>query len=125
VKRLLNRNKREYWFRNYVGLEPIRDEWGNESGEHRIIYSDPVQAFANISAAKGEAEAEVFGNNLQYDKSITLTDVPFTENCVLFIDRMPVIEDDGTTKTVYDYVVTRIAQSLNYTIVAVSKVNLS
>jgi len=125
MKRLLKRNKRDFWYRNYLGNEPIRNENNLETGEHRIAYSDPVRIKANISAAKGEAEAEVFGSELQYDKSITLTNVPFTENCVLYVDRMPVIEDDGSTKTPFDYTVTLIGKTLNYAIVAITKVEVS
>ena len=125
MNRLLKRNKQEFWYRNYIGIEPIYDEYQNETSEHKVIYGNPVQMFANISGEKGEAEIAIFGQDLQYDKSIALSSVPFSESCVLYIDRMPIVEDDGSTLTPYDYEVTRIAKTLNYVFVATSRVNVS
>ena len=66
----LERNKTEFYYALFVDDEPGKDEYGNESGEPRIIYSEPVLAKANISPATGVSQVEQFGKDLKYDKVI-------------------------------------------------------
>ena len=70
----LERNKTEFYYALFVDDEPGKDEYGNESGEPRIIYSEPVLAKANISPATGVSQVEQFGKDLKYDKVIVLDD---------------------------------------------------
>lgn len=121
----LVRNKRTFWYCPYQGEEPLYDEWLNQTGESRIVYGEPVEVKANISPASGVAQTEMFGNLENYDKVISPlpVDFPLTENDVLFIDKEPENDKDGNPK--FDYKVRRIARSLNYTAVAVTKVNVS
>lgn len=67
----------------------------------------------------------MFGNLDSYDKVISPlpNDFPITENDVLFIDKSPEYDDDNNP--LYDYKVRRVARSLNYTSVAVAKVDVS
>ncbi len=120
----LERNKTVFYYALYVGKEPIKDEYGNESGEAKIIYSAPVKIKANISPATGSSQIEQFGNSLNYDKIIVLDDIscPIDENSVLFIDKEPETDEEGNL--LFDYVVKKIAKSLNSIAIAVSKVNV-
>lgn len=121
----LVRNKSTFWYLPYVREEHIYDEWMNLTSDTRIIYGEPVEVKANISPASGVAQTEMFGNLENYDKVISPlpVDFPLTENDVLFIDKEPENDKDGNPK--FDYKVRRIARSLNYTAVAVAKVNVS
>lgn len=118
-------NKRTFWYCPYQDEEKLYDDWMNQTGESRIIYGEPVEVKANISPASGVAQTEMFGNLENYDKVISPlpVDFPITENDVLFIDKPPEYDKDGNPK--FDYKVRRIARSLNYTAVAVTKVVVS
>ena len=126
MQRTLLKNRQEFWYSTHEGTVPIKSPQGFEKGE-KAVRNNPIQAFANISAARGDSEAAIFGISLQYDKSMVFAkgEYPIEETTVLFVDRMPIFKSDGTTDTKHDYVVTRIAASLNYTFVAMSKVNVS
>lgn len=90
-----------------------------------MVYQTPIAARANISAATGSAQVEQFGNYAGYDKVIVTDDMscPIDENTVLFIDKEPDYDEDGTP--LYDYIVKRVARSLNSVSYAVSKVSVS
>ena len=115
----------------------IVDEYGNETGERILNYAPPVRMMANISPATGQAQTEQFGNLESYDKVIVTDDVncPIDEHTVLFLEVEPVYssvtthEQEGTKwveKTYlvpkYDYIVKRVAKSLNSVSIAVRKV---
>lgn len=121
----MERNKTEFYYALFAKYEPGKDEYGNESGEPRIIYSDPVLAKANISPATGDSQIEQFGKDLKYDKVIVLDDIkcPIDENTVLFVDKFPDRDKEGNL--LYDYIVKKIAKSLNSVSIAISKVNVS
>ena len=122
----LNRNKIRIYYANYVGKTPIEDEYGNLTGEYQITYGNPVVVMANVSAARGESTTRQFGEDVSYDRIIVLDDpsFPIAETSILWIDTLPEIADDGTTKTPHDYIVKQVATSLNSVSIAVSKVNV-
>lgn len=107
----------------------IEDEYDNkvETGEWETVYSKPELAYGNISPAKGETTTRQFGEELGYDKVIVLADktLPINEYSVLWVDSTPIIEEDGKTKTPHDYIVKKMAISINSSAVAVKKVNVS
>lgn len=76
---------------------------------------------ANISPATGNAQSEVFGSLTGYDRVIVTDDMtcPIDEQTVLFIDKVPEAQNP-----VHDYVVKRVAKSLNSISIAISKVDL-
>ena len=123
--RCMERNKRTFWYCLYDRKEPIVDEDGNETGEEQIVYKPAQSLRANISAASGSSQVEQFGNLAGYDKVIVLDDTscPIDENTVLFIDKEPEYDEDG--KPLYDYMVKRVAKSLNSVSVAATKVSVS
>ena len=105
--------------------EPVKNEEGHETGDTRVVYKEAVKRRDNVSAATGSAQVEQFGNFISYDKVIVTDDLtcPIDENTVLFIDKSPEYDDDGNP--LYDYIVKRVARSLNSISYAVSKVTVS
>lgn len=123
----LHRNKQEFYYCLYEGKTALYDEDENPTGEYEISYSNPVKMLANISQATGNTSLEQFGNSVDYDKVIVTADLncPIDENTVLFIDNLPVVDDNGDYVFNYDYVVTKIAKSLNSISIAVKKVSVN
>ncbi len=117
--RCLDRNKRSVWYANALDPIPINDEQGNLTGEYETPYTDPQEIYANVSAAVGEAEVLQFGNDVLYDKTIVIEelDLPIDETSVMWIDTAP--------DKPHDYIVKKVAKSLNVLAVAVSRVKVS
>lgn len=96
------------------------DEWGNTTTEFEIIYTKPVEMKANISPARGDSTTRQFGETLDYDKVIVFSGKnPISETSILWIDTPA----DGETP--HDYIVMKVAKSLNSTSLAVKKVTVS
>lgn len=124
--RTLKRNKRCMWYALYLDREEIKKN-GKRTGTYKVIYSPPQPIWENISAARGMADIEMFGTDLKYDKAFVTEDVdcPVDENSVMWIDREPIIAADGTTDTPWDYIVVRVAESINSKAYAVQRVSVS
>ena len=122
----LARNKIRIFYANFRAKNPIKDEYGNLTGEYDIVYDNPVEVKANVSAARGESTTRQFGEDEGYDRVIVMDDprMPVDVSSVLWIDTLPEIKDDGSTDTPYDYIVKQVAPSLNSVSIAVSKVNV-
>ena len=120
--RCLNRNKSKFYYALCLGRKPVvnYDEYGNriETGEYSVEYSNPVKCAGNISPASGATATELFGGNEGYDKVLMLDNpqTPIDEYSVLWIDT-PSTEP-------FNYIVKKVARSLNSVAVAVSKVNI-
>lgn len=129
------RNKSEFFYSLYERTAPLADEYGNITGEYEVKYSNPMKFFANISAAKGESTTRQFGESEDYDKVIVMDNnaPPIDIYSVLWIDIKPLLDEngilvrdeDGKIKTPYDYMVKKVAKSLNSVSIAVSKVKVS
>lgn len=124
--RTLVRNKIRIFYANYRTKNPIKDEYGNLTGEYDIVYGNPVEIKANVSAARGESTTGQFGEDEGYDRVIVMDNpkVSINVSTVLWIDTLPEIKADGSTDTPYDYIVKQVAPSLNSVSIAVSKVNV-
>lgn len=120
------RNQRKFYYASYIENKEIIDEYGNSTGEYEVIHGKPIKALGNISSAMGETQVRQFGESESYDKVIVLDNVnsPINEYSILWVDTLPHLNDDGTTDTPHDYVVKRIAKSLNSVAIAISKVNV-
>ena len=133
--RCMARNKVKFWYALFVKQVPHKDEYGNVTSEMDVIHGNPVKGFANISAAKGETETRQFGENVAYDKVIVMDNAApvFDEYSILWVDREPelaedgslALDDEGEVKTPHDYVVRKVARSLNSVSYAISKVNVT
>lgn len=133
--RCMNRNKVKFFYSLYEGREPITDEYGNVTGEYDVKHGNPTEGYANISAAKGETQTRQFGESETYDKVIVMDNEapPIDEYSVLWVDTVPQLNEDGSLAvdeegnvlTPHDYIVKKVAKSLNDVSIAISKVNVS
>lgn len=139
----LERNKKTFWYAVHHDRTEILDAFGNHTFEYTEEYNEWKQFRAYITPARGESSAELFGNDVSYDKTILTDDLDceIDENTILCIDIQPnlppePVETDGenTTNTsidpapvplVYDYIVTKKAVSLNFVQYAVQKVKVN
>ena len=123
--RCMARNKTAFYYALYEGQTEIIDEYGNATGQYSVTYGDPTKARGNVSAAQGEMQTRQFGDSESYDKVIVLDDVntPIDEYSILWVDTPPII-DGGSTDTPHDYVVKKVARSLNSVSIAISKVRV-
>lgn len=122
--KILERNKTPFWYQLYDRTETVENEYGNEVGS-TVVYKDAVEMKGNISSATGSAQVEQFGNFAGYDKVVVVDDMscPIEETTVLFIDKKP--EYDAEGNPLFDYVVKRVAKSLNVIAYAVKRVGVS
>lgn len=132
--RCLDRNKRSFYYALFIEKRPIMDEYGNETSENEIVYGKPVSCKGNISAARGETATRQFGEDEGYDRVIVLDkpDTPIDEYAVLWVDSIPSLTEKGELATdendevvtPWDYIVKKVARSLNSVSIAISKVNV-
>ena len=120
------RNKATFYYALYVDQTEIVDEYGNATGQYSVSHGNPIKTRGNVSAAQGEMQTRQFGESESYDKVIVLDDAntPIDEHSILWVDTLPLLNDDGSTKTPYDYVVKKVARSLNSVSIAISKVSV-
>jgi hypothetical protein len=121
----LNRNKQTFYYATYNGQTERMD--GNlHTFENIPSYSAWVECRANISPARGESSADVFGADVNYDRVIVTDDLscPIDEYTVLAIDIAPNTRDTAAVQPIYDYIVTKKAKSLNFIQYAVAKVKV-
>lgn len=133
--RMMERNKSRFFYALYKEKTPKTDEYGNVTGEYEIIRDNPVEFFANISAAKGETSTRQFGDSETYDKVIVMDKdaPPIDEYTVLWVDKTPQLNEDGSLATSdegeiitpHDYIVKKVAKSLNSVSIAINKVTVS
>lgn len=123
----MERNKQVFYFSSFTDKVEIVDEYGNRSGEYKVLYDNPTKLSGNISAAMGEMQNRQFGESELYDKVIVLSNpnVSIDEYSILWVDTLPTLKEDGSTDTPHDYIVKKIARSLNSVSIAISKVTVS
>lgn len=124
--RCLTRNKTTFFYALQDNQTEIIDEYGNATGEYRVSYTAPQPMRGNISAAQGEVQTRQFGDSDTYDKVIVLADpkVSIDEYSILWVDTVPTFNADGSCDTPHDYIVKKVARSLNAVSIAISKVNV-
>ena len=92
--------------------------------EIRINTSSPYNVIIG-SGLLNEA-GELIAGAVKGRKSVIVTDdidCPMDENSVLFVDKKPEFDSDGNP--IFDYIVKKVARSLNFASYAISKVNVS
>lgn len=116
--RCAGRNLQQLYYATYTGVTTTTDEWGNENGQ-AVSYSEPVALYANISAAKNAEFADIFGINIDYDRVLVLPvrEFPIDEHSVLWVDADP-------KDSPYNYVVRRVSRSVNFTAIAIKRVDV-
>lgn len=125
--RCLARNKSTFFYAQHEGQTETIDDYGNATGQYNVSYSNPTRMCGNVSAAQGEIQSRQFGESETYDKVIVLDNpyVPIDEYSILWVDTLPHLESDGSTNTPHDYIVKKVARSLNGVSIAISKVTVS
>ena len=119
------KNKRKFWYASAgTTVTEATDAAGNYTGEWVTEYGKPGYAYANISANRGNAYEEEFGASLDYDRVITDCDVNLgiDEKSRLWIEVEPDLENDSVP---HDYIVKKVARSLNSVTIAIKKVDVS
>ncbi len=136
--RSLKKNQQKLWYSTYADQITIyeRDSAGNIiydeiDGElisriksERAGYNNPVSFYANISAAKGISDSEVFGVSLDYTKTISTSDMtlPILETSLIWFETEPKYNADGSVdEASADYSVVAVAKSLNNVVYAIKK----
>ena len=112
--RTLLRNKRKLYYANFIKSEPIFDEWGNETLDVNNVYGEPTELRGNVSASVGEEAIQVFGSLTNYSRTIALTTNPLKEGSRIWLGIEP-------TES-HNYVVTKVADSLNGYLIAIREV---
>lgn len=117
--RTLNRNKQTIYYANLNGQTKVYDADGFYTGETELAYTTPTEIRVNVSAARGSANIELFGTELNYTKTIvTEKDYGIDEHSVLWVGKDP--ENDP-----YNYIVVSVAKSINFIVYAIREVNVS
>ena len=126
--RTVQRNQIEVWYALKEGMTEIVDSDGNRTGEYEISYSDPVQAWFVLSPNRGAASREPFGIETNYTRLMTTGDMdcPIAEDTILWVGIEPTEEVEGETVLhPNNFVVTRVAPSLNYIVYAIREVDVA
>lgn len=114
----MRRNRQEVWYAQYLGVQAILDDEGNDTGETGPAYSEKSRAMLNISPATGVAENQLFGDFADYTHTIaTARKFPIDEQTVMWVD--------VATDQPYNFKVVRVAKSLNGWVFALKAVSVS
>ena len=123
--RSLERNKQTIYYALYASKVEQTDAYGNKTGTYQIQYSEATRIDINVSAAKGILEAEQFGITADYSRTMTTNDLecPITEGTVLWVGISPTAENGSAIP--HNYVVTKVAKSINSITYAIKEVSVS
>ena len=118
--RCLERNKKLVYYADYQGTEDVLDNDGYATGEAAPKFSSPFPLKINVSPATGESATRLFGDILDYDKTLVTSDVNLSinEQSVLWVDTSDVSKP-------YDYIVKKVARGLDSILIAIKKVEVS
>jgi hypothetical protein len=118
--RNLQRNVTPVFFKTYEGQREIVDQYGNATGSYVPIYSELKSALLCVSPNKGSSEVEQFGTLLDYDRTMTTSDVncEIAEDSVLWLD-------GADTSGAYNAVVKRKSPWKNTISYAIQNVTIS
>lgn len=110
--RSLKKNKQKLYYATYSDEIPVYES--DEDGKIKYTeidgemvpipigtmagYNKPVVFYANISAGKGDVQADVFGSSVDYSRTISTCDMtcPITKLTRIWIGCEPKYKDDGT-----------------------------
>lgn len=121
----LAQNKQKFFYSLYKGMEDAEDSNGFLTGGKTKTYYSPVEMWANISAARGDASVEQFGVNENYSRTIVTDqmDCPINTDSKLWIG-VPATDSNNNVLP-YNYRVVRVAKSLNSITYAITEVTVS
>lgn len=115
--RLLERDKRDFWYSQYTGRTMILDSNGNPTGEYTGEYAEPQKARGTFSLPTGAATPREFGNYIDYDFVVHMDEkpCPFDENAAIWYRKNPTTDDPN-------FRAVRIAETPTYTLVALREI---
>lgn len=115
--RTLRRNKQTIHYAVFSGVTAVTDSNGLHTGEYEPSYGTITEAKMYVSPATRKATLEMFGITGSFDKILITDDMscPISDTSIVWIDA-------PTTKA-NDYVVVRVAKSLNHITYAVTQVD--
>ncbi|MCX4357888.1 MAG: hypothetical protein OSJ43_17000 [Oscillospiraceae bacterium] len=110
----LKRNQILVTFRPYLRNDEIIDENGYHTADYSPVFGEEQQLFLSVSANKGDYSEQMFGDVLDYDRTMLISDpdCPIDENTRVTIDEQT-------------YVVKAVARSLNVSQYAIKRVEVS
>lgn len=113
-------NQSPVFYKLYLGIKEIVDQYGNATGTYLPEYSELKSAMLTVSPNKGYSEVEQFGTSLDYSRTMTTSDADceIDENAVLWLD-------DADTTEPWNYVVVAVARWKNSSQYAVRQVDIS
>ena len=117
--RTLEINKQPMWYALCTGKTEVIDEYGNHTGVFELTYSKPVYYPVNMSESRNIVNFEAFGITADYDRTFVTTDMtcPIKEDTIIWFGADPTTEP-------HNYVVHRIANSLNSITIAIRAVDV-
>ena len=118
-------NKRLVYYRKYLGMLPIKDSDGYETGEHEPQYGRLKTIWANVTAGKGEKVVRDFGGSEEYDRKLIVKDTDLEPNDVLWVGKLPwrIVEGRPVSQP-YNYLVVSRPRGLNHDAVLIRKVRV-
>lgn len=127
------RNKVTIYFANNTGDQMLTDASGDLTLEYAQGYENPRELRINVSEAKSRMDRlasttyiDPYGLELGYNKVLATSDMNngIQDGAIFWIDRLPVLNNDGSTETPWDYECVQIKKSLNNILIAVKKVDV-
>ena len=117
--RTLEINKQPMWYALCTGKTEVIDEYGNHTGVFELTYSAPVYYPVNMSESRNIVNFESFGITADYDRTFVTSDLscPIKEDTIIWFGVDP-------TTAPHNYVVHRIANSLNSITIAIRAVDV-
>ena len=117
--RTLEINKQPMWYALCTGKTEVIDEYGNHTGVFELTYSDPVYYPVNMSESRNIVNFEAFGITADYDRTFVTSDLscPIKEDTIIWFGADPATDP-------HNYVVHRIANSLNSITIAIRAVDV-
>ena len=124
--RTMTRNRQTFYEAPFVSTAMAKDSSGIYT-EETTTYGTVTERKGVITPANGQADTQLFGINEIYDKVITLNknENYLAVGSVLWVDTMPIYDEQGNVTNAYDYVVVKVAESLNFISVAIRKVQVA
>ena len=119
--RLLERDKRPFWYANYTSRTMLTDSSQNYTGERSTTYGTPTQAYGTLSENVGAATPREFGTYIDYDYVIHMDcdSCPFDENAAIWLSNPVSTVNNKTVIADPEYRVMRISDNRTYIAVAI------
>ena len=137
--RSLKKNKQKLHYATYSDEIPVYETDGDGKIKYTEVdgelvpiqigimagYNKPVVFYANISAGKGDVQADVFGSSVDYSRTISTCDMdcPITKLTRLWISCEPQYNEDGSVNgdSANYEVAAPPAKSLNGIVIAIKE----